>query len=134
MKKAISPYRVGRPPKFTNKEDMITVIDNYFSFCQENKEPITIGGMAVALGMTRHGLLNYGKHEEFFTTVRDAKQICQAYSEAKLYREKGNVAGIIFAMKNNHGFVDKLEVDVGVKGTLSEALEGINSRRGSGDE
>lgn len=108
----------GRPRKYTSVEDMERDIERYFQECKVEGRPYTITGLALALDMDRDSLLNYEKNEdykEFFGTVKRAKQKCQNYAEECLFTGKANIAGVIFNMKNNYGWVDKHEIDQTIK-------------------
>jgi len=59
--------------------------------------------------MDRDSLLNYGKNEEFFGTVKEAKMRIQAFIEQRLY--ENNPTGCIFNLKNNFGWKDKTETE-----------------------
>lgn len=113
----------GRPPKYKNKEELQEAIDKYFKSCyapleegqdpdsyREALRPLTIGGLAVSIGMCRDSLLRYGKNDEFYDTIKKAKDIVHAWAEERLFAG-GQVAGCIFNLKNNYGWVDKTEVD-----------------------
>jgi len=78
----------------------------------ERIRPFTITGLAVHLNTTRKVLLDYENsgQEEFRNTIKRAKQIIENYTEESLHTGS-NVAGIIFNLKNNYGWVDKKEVD-----------------------
>ncbi len=105
--------RVGRPLKFKSVESLQAQIDYYFKSCHSDAgdiiRPYTITGLALALDTTRHTLLNYGKDEEYLSTIKKAKQKIENYAEESLYTNK-HTAGIIFNLKNNYGWVDKQEV------------------------
>ena len=80
--------------------------------------PFTVTGLALALDMTRQGLLDYEKkpsHSEFADTIKKAKLVIEGYNEERLH---GNtqVTGVIFNLKNNYSWVDKTETDVTSKG------------------
>lgn len=126
----------GRPPKFVSVEELQTRIDRYFASCWTQKidasgnpmflrnkkglktnkmitvqaQPYTITGLAAYLGVESDTLLNYEKRDEFFGTIKRAKQRCEAYAEAQLFIGK-NVAGAIFNLKNNYGWKDKIETE-----------------------
>ena len=126
----------GRPPKFNNVEDLQVKIDEYFASCWTQKidssgnplflrnrrglktntpinvqtQPYTITGLAVFLGIESDTLLNYQAKDEFFGTIKRAKQRCEAYAEAQLFIGR-NVAGAIFNLKNNYGWKDKIETE-----------------------
>lgn len=96
----------GRPKLYTDPEEMQAIIDKYFDECDEQKEPYTISGLAIALEMTTASLRNYGNNDEFFATVKAAKARCEHYLEKTLYKREANVTGIIFGLKNNYNWKD----------------------------
>lgn len=113
----------GRPPKYDTPEEMQEVIDLFFSKCDEDKDPYTITGLALELGMSRQALCDYEKKGEFLDTIKKAKQKVESYAEKSLYRNN-QVTGVIFNLKNNFGWVDKQEKELsgnlGISGVLDE--------------
>ncbi len=101
---------VGRPKMFQSVEIMQEKIDEYFKDCKESKEPLCITGLCIALSCDRVTLLNYSKDEEFFSTIKKAKLLCENYAEKQLYKGR-NVVGSIFNLKNNYGWREKTEVE-----------------------
>lgn len=106
--------QVGRPMKFKSVEEIQPLIDKYFEDTPD--ERLTITGLALALKTSRETLMNYEGKDEFFDTIKDAKDKIQESYEISL-RKRGN-AGDIFALKN-FGWKDKQETDLNVKGNLS---------------
>jgi hypothetical protein len=127
----------GRPPKFTSAVDMQIAIDKYFADCDPHvadftyikthkdgsqteevikkitdQKPYTMSGLALALDMDRKTLLNYSKKDEFFPTVKKARDKVEAYVESLMLKSNGVVAGVIFNAKNNFDWKDKQETDV----------------------
>ena len=98
----------GRPLKFVDVETMQGLIDAYFLACDNDKEPYTITGLALALKTSRETLCNYEERDEFFDAIKEAKLRCQNYAEKKLFGN--NAAGPIFALKN-YGWSDKQTVE-----------------------
>ena len=118
---------LGRPPLYKEAAEMETKIEAYFIACDSAKRPYTITGLARALGLnSRQALLNYEGKPAFLDTVKKAKLRCQEYSEECLYTNR-QVAGVIFNLKNNYGWVDKQEVEhsgsLSYELTLPEGLE-----------
>nr|DAZ62845.1 MAG TPA: DNA packaging protein gp3 [Caudoviricetes sp.] len=104
----------GRPPKYNNAEEMQLKIDKYFLDCDNNNEPYTVTGLALALDMSRQDLINYSNKEEFFDTIKKAKLKVENYLEKRLIKDS-SCTGIIFNLKNNYGWKDKQEnINVGV--------------------
>ena len=67
----------------------------------------------------RQSLINYaGYSKEFLAIVKKAKQKVENYIEERLMLGH-NVAGLIFNLKNNFGWVDKQEIDQTIKGDIS---------------
>ncbi len=130
----------GRPPLYTNVDELQNIIDEYFAWCDnrtksvfvkelgDNVEisypaPYTMAGLARRLGMERRTLTDYAKKDEFSDTIKDAKSRIQEDVEIRLM-ETSNQSGAIFNLKNNFGYVDKTETDVTSKGeALAAAVD-----------
>lgn len=74
------------------------------------QQPYTITGLAMALGTSRHILIDYEGKTDFLHTINDAKLKCQHYAEEYLYTGK-NTVGAIFNLKNNYGWKDQIQQD-----------------------
>jgi hypothetical protein len=109
----------GRPRLYNSPEEMQEAIDKYFAYCEERDKPKTMQGLANALGMERHGLLNYADRDEFYSTVKNARDIVTAEIEEKLLKSGQPTIGCIFWLKNNAGWVDKQEIETTSRVTLS---------------
>ena len=111
---------MARPKKYNNKEELEEIIDEYFQSCfalkldkngnpivvdgqriLEQVKPFTIGGLALALDMSRQSLLNYQKDNEFFDTITRAKRACEVYAEESLFN-RNSVQGAKFSLINNY--------------------------------
>lgn len=126
------PAKKGRPPKYTEAEKLQHKIDLYFLACkvqqtgnteqlehlpQEDLKIIdnidcvypTVTGLALVLGMTRKGLIEYENKDdvELGNTIKKAKQKVEGFLEQRLYHN--NAAGTIFNLKNNYKWVDATE-------------------------
>lgn len=92
-------YR-GRPPKFKDPNDLKTKLVEYFEYCEQNKEPLTITGMALFLGFSsRQSLFDYEQNEKFTYIIKRARMVVERGYEVMLHTNKG-CAGAIFALKN----------------------------------
>lgn len=103
----------GRPRKWNTPEELQEEIDEYFEICSEEKIPVTITGLALALNTTRETLMDYQNNDEFSDTVKRAKlRIENAYEQRLILNGR---AGDIFALKN-FGWKDKqeIEADIGI--------------------
>lgn len=101
----------GQPPKWDSPEKLQKDIDKYFKDCEVTHKPYTIAGLAYALGVSRTTIYNYSYKDEFFNTIKKARDRVMAYIEEQAII-KGN-AGTIFIMKN-YGYTDKQEIDASV--------------------
>lgn len=123
----------GRPRKFESVEDLWTRAEAYINERQANLEPLTVTGLALALGTTRETLMDYedgkydgadGQEPQFSYAVKMVKAYVKDYAESQLYKLR-NPAGAIFALKN-FGWSDKTEVqtsDPGRDALTKQAIE-----------
>jgi len=104
---------MSRPCLWENPEDLQVLIAEYFDEIDQYNEknpdyprPYTMSGLAYALGCDRKTIVNYGKKEPFFHTIKRARAKVERFIEEQLFRS-GQVAGPIFNLKNNFGWLDK---------------------------
>lgn len=118
----------GQPLLFKTKEDLQEKIDAYFASCYRFNEetninecirPLTISWLAVDLETSRRTLVNYEEKEEFFHTIKKAKQKIESWTEEQLYRNT-QVTGVIFNLKNNYDWKDKQEIDQKTEHSFNE--------------
>ena len=94
--------------KFDTQEKLQYAIDRYFEERLMLDKAPTMTGLALALDMDRKTLVNYEAREEYFHTIKKARQRVEAYNEEKLI--SGTPAtGLIFNLKNNFGWKDSTE-------------------------
>lgn len=117
---------VGRPLKFKSVEELQEKIDAYFASCDEENEPITITGLALALDTSRDILCNYENRDEFSNAIKMAKLRVENAYEKRLVR-RGN-GGDVFALKN-FGWKDTKDIDgnLNIKQALVEFVDGNSS-------
>lgn len=101
--------KVGRPPMYNTPEEMQEAIEAYYVKCKEDKEFVTISGLAHALGMETESLRRYEAKDEFSATVKNAKQKVEMAWEQRLLTPG---SGPIFWLKNNAGWKDKSEQEL----------------------
>lgn len=139
-------YKTGRPPMYKTKEEIQEKIDAYFKDCEGELlldaegnpmldkygnavrvgvRPLTITGLALALGFnTRQSLLNYQGKEEFVDTILRAKAKIEQYAEERLFDKDGS-NGAKFSLANNfEGWKEKqsIEADVNTEVTINIEL------------
>ena len=100
--------RPDRPNKWTILELRDIMID-YLQTCLDNRLPIIKSGLQLELGISREAMDNYskgeyGKTEEerqaYAALFRQFYTVIESELETELRRDKGQVNGIIFALKN----------------------------------
>ena len=83
----------GRPPLYTDVEELETLIEAYFEspevkFTHKETGQVinrpTMSGLAIALDMDRKSLYNYSKKEKFFPTINKARARVEAALEQNL--------------------------------------------------
>lgn len=146
----------GRPLLFPDVAALQKAIDAYFESCwgpardmfgnivkdketgavmMKQYKPYTLSGLAVALGCSRITILNYSKEDDFFITIKEAKDKCEAYAEESLFIGK-NPTGAMFNLKNNHtDWHDKQEHELSGGLSYADALQrGIKRNDGEQDK
>ena len=119
---------MARPKKFQNVKELQKKINEYFDECKETNEVITYSGLAHSLGTTRKTLWEYTQRgDEMSEPIEDALARIERYYETILVgRTGGQVAGLIFCMKNNFNWADKQTIDLHDVTTLTD--EELNAR------
>lgn len=79
----------GRPRKFQSPEEMQAVLDAYFSECEAQSRPLTVTGLAMALGLTKPGMRNYLKRSGYSDVLLRARLRVEAYCEERLFDKDG---------------------------------------------
>lgn len=97
--------------KYEDVEQLQSVIQEYFDFCDENDKPYTMSGLAFALGISRQTLINYSKDENYFDTIKNARQLVEMQLEENALANKTNSTFTIFNLKNNFNWKDKQEIE-----------------------
>lgn len=117
----------GRPLAFKSVKELEDKIQEYFDYC-DNKtkevhsdklgdmimpdpEPYTMSGLARRLGIDRDTLINYSHKEDYFGTIRAARERVHEDVERRLLSTR-NEKGAIFSLKNNFGWREKNETDL----------------------
>lgn len=112
--------KVGRPPIFEDPEEMFEAGKAFIEERLQADEPLTITGLAIALGMSRHTLQVYATGERgdpFRDVIKRLKAYVEDWVEQQTHIGK-NAAGAIFVLKNL-GWSDKREIDQHISGSVS---------------
>lgn len=138
----------GAPPrKLDNVNALQAKIDKWFEECKKTKTPPTRTGLCIALNISKSTLEDYinkttDKSTIFQPSVIDGKLRPVSVSsllkravlmienglEIRMITGRGNVTGIIFDLKNNHGYADKKEVTTGPQTAKKVSQEDIDRR------
>lgn len=100
----------GKPLDFNSVEELEEKIQEFRQYAIDNKVFMTVERLCVFLDIDRRTLLNYQRTEQYFHTISKIKREINAQkSETLLDMDRRNVNGVIFDLKNNHDYVDKIE-------------------------
>lgn len=108
----------GRPRQYETAEDLYKKCNEYFDWCVENKEVITISGLCLYLGITRMTLHRWERGELekdghlYAPIIKRAIAVVENAYEKKL--DTFSFGGAIFALKNINKtyWQDKTEQEV----------------------
>ena len=101
--------KVGRPKIFNDVKEVEEKINAYFNYCEEKEKPYTMSGLAYYLGISRQTLVNYSYEDEYFDTIKKARDKVQMQLEENALSNKANPTFTIFNLKNNFDWKDKIE-------------------------
>lgn len=98
----------GREKMYTSREDVISVVEDYFKVCDRQKINYTITGLAIHMDFaSRQTLYEYRDSTEFGDIIR--KAIIRVENRYECGLDSQSVTGSIFALKNM-GWADRSEV------------------------
>lgn len=96
---------IGRPRIYDDVDKLTEACEQYFATCLEKTLRPTVTGLALFLGFAdKSTLYEYRDREEFSYPIKTSLTMIENALEQKL--DGGNVAGVIFALKNM-GWSDK---------------------------
>lgn len=118
----------GKPRKIDNVTRLQAKVEAWLEECKREDIPPTRSGLCLALGISKDTLSRYLTDTTGDTTVYQADPITgelhpvtfadvlkrailaiEHSLEIRMLTSKSNVAGVIFDLKNNHGYADKSE-------------------------
>jgi hypothetical protein len=113
----------GKPPKYM-PEELEEKIVEYFKYVDDiNKQrklkrfegeklkPFTISGICVFLDISMETWAEYSKKQEYAEPIKRAKSRVMNHIEEGMMNGTLSTIGSIFNLKNNFGWVDKIEVN-----------------------
>ncbi len=116
---------VGRPRKFRTPQEVQEKINEYFEWAEANNRPLNMERFKCFLGICNDTLTPYmngtyddGVAEEDFSdygnfseTIKAARAYIAADKMELAMTGSYNPTMVIFDLKNNHGYVDKREIE-----------------------
>lgn len=115
----------GRPPKYSDPEELARECDAYFDYIEENQEPATIVGLSLFLGFGgKSSLYDYRDKKEFSNPIKRALSRIELKHEIGLYSK--TPTGHIFALKNS-GWKDRVDQNINISDAPIVGLDMRNS-------
>lgn len=102
--------KCGRKLTFRTAEELENRIEEYYKYCEEKKKPLTMGGLALFLGVARQTIINYNNREEYGHIIDKARGRVEAEMEERMLTGSLMTTGCIFSLKNNFGWSDRTEI------------------------
>lgn len=137
----------GGKRKLNNVQELKVKIDEWIADCKSTDTPMTKSGLCLCLDISKDTLNAYLHSTGTDTTVYSKSEIdgelhpvgvpdllkravlaIENSLERRMISGKGNVAGIIFDLKNNHGYADKSEVNTVNTSVKAVSDEDIDKR------
>ena len=112
MKGTLTIFKTSNPDKIRRKIDM------YFENIKKNHDVPTLTDLAMHLGCTRMNLVDYKNTDAFGPMIQEAKSRCEVFLEKKMISGVP-ATGLIFILKNNYGWNDKVQIDNHMSGSIS---------------
>lgn len=126
----VYPFLKVKEKAFRTPDELIEKITEFFDACKDHTEAVmsasgqikdvsrpavpTVQALASYLGIQMQTLSDYEKgdnYKEFHHVVKMAKEYIFAMKTLALINNKGATQGLIFDLKNNHNWKDKVEVE-----------------------
>lgn len=123
---AETPIRkMGRPLLFETPEVLEKAITKAINNLRNRNEPLIVENIALELDCSPSTLRKYRERsdyrDDFLPPIKKLLDACLAWQASQLYRYNGQVAGAIFALKNNFPdeYRDKTEQDLAITGNVN---------------
>lgn len=126
----VYPFLKVSEKLFKTPEELIEKIQEFFDECKDHQEEVmsasgvikyvsrpmmpTVHALSSYLGIQMQTLSDYEKkegYEPFHHVVKMAKEYIYGMKTLGLINGKGATQGLIFDLKNNHNWKDKVEVE-----------------------
>ncbi len=122
----------GRPRLFQSTEAFEEKANAYFAQITSDERP-TLAGLCLFMGFCdKESFSNYATYgDEFSRTIKRVQLRIEADRHNRLIGKDTFTPGVIFDLKNNHGWVDRQEVSIAVthEDRLDRVRDKLNARR-----
>ena len=119
----------GFYPRYRSAEALEFAVNEYFSRKESEEKPFTMAGLALSLGFkSAKALSAYElRGEEYADIVEVARTRVEEWKNELLLEGGRATNGVIFDLKNNHGWTDRIEnkTTMEVGGTLTDLLASL---------
>ena len=122
----------GAYPRYRTPEAIQYAIEEYFQLKTLQEKPPTLPGLALALGFkSTQTLKDYeNKGEEYAYYIEVARTRVEEWKNELLLLGGNHTQGVIFDLKNHHGYSDKIEqkTTLTTEGSLAELLQALQGQ------
>jgi hypothetical protein len=122
-------HQAGIKPRFETPEDLQKAINVYFATQEAAGNHPTVAGLSLSLGFkSRRTLMGYiDRDEDFAEVVETALTRMEDYKNQMLLKMEKGHHGVIFDLKNAHGWADRQEKVTTVEAgdTLADLLKSL---------
>ena len=119
----------GRPRLYDDAAAFAAATDDYFATVEANGKMPTLSGLCLHLGFEdRESFGRYADYsEDFSRTIKKARLIIEDDRNQRLAQPA--CTGVIFDLKNNHGWKDKTETELsgGLSISHEDALNALDA-------
>ena len=120
----------GRPRVYSDHAEFDALVEEYFAKCITDGLKPTLTGISLHLGFCDKD--TFGTYDavsvEFSHTIKKARMRIEDNRHQLLVNNKTFTPGIIFDLKNNHGWKDKTEHEHGVNADLKTLLAAVSEQ------
>jgi hypothetical protein len=120
----------GRPRAYQDHAEFDALVEAYFKDCEATGKKPTLTGISLHLGFCDKE--TFGSYTtagvEFARTINKARIRIEENRHQLLVSKDTFTPGIIFDLKNNHGWKDKTETEHGLTGDMQSFLAQIGAQ------
>jgi len=105
---------MGRPRLYQDHASFVAKVDEYFASLETNGKRPTLAGLSYFMDFEdRETFVRYAEYDDDFSrTVKQTRMRIEDDRWQSLIDKGGFTPGLIFDLKNNHGWKDKTEQEL----------------------